>query len=825
MAISTPLDFPVLQTGVDLEKPEELIAKLEKLARQKSKKGSVKKISNAIKDTNYQIDSWRFNEWDYSSSKVTLPTNARGLFTMGENRIICRGYDKFFSVAEVASTQPAELKADTYGPYYLTVKSNGCIAFISGLEDGTLVVCSKHSTGYRVELSKNHAIAAQTALENQLEINGIDIREFAKMLARLNATAVCEYCDDAFEEHVLEYKGEKSGLYLHGINKNTCEFITYSMEQVDEFATKFGFKHTKYHKLDTYEQTIKFLNETNETGIYQGDEIEGFVIRCKRIHNDFFFKFKFEEPYLLYRELREVTKSYLNTGQLPHIQFGKRKHKLICMDYLKFVVPLFEADPQLSIDFKENKRVIELRKAYFKFKNTSAMEAVSKEESIGALEEDMKQLNMNMTMDEGHKFRYILVTVATIGCGKTTTSIGLQNLYPDLIGHVQNDNIRRPVANKLTAQGLEELVNKPIVILDKNNHKFIERKQVFTDFNALNRLLPRDHVKIICLNFLKDVKPKKDDKFWGLTRDRILNRGDSHQTIKVESEGIGKAEAIMKGFISRFQPIDTKREPDSLFDNVIDLKVGKDSSLKNMKIIDRELRKIAPEVNWPSVDEIKFNEAFQMAKEYKPVIVKNMGKVKIVPPTAPPKKKKPYYFGIRVPYTRVLELIKQEVLTSSIENMSLAESKQSIDKLFNEFESSGRIQEEFHVTLFHKLQCKESDQLKVQWDKICENIQSQGEVNNLDIELKTDLILERLCFNENVICVEVKISEIVDNDGGIVDFPCVNKYPHVTIGTREGFKAVESNKLLNTIYDSNINTGIITLESVKLEKVSLFVHF
>jgi tRNA ligase len=42
----------------------------------------------------------------------------------------------------------AERLESHQGPYELSVKENGCIIFISGLEDETLL-CSKHSTGVR----------------------------------------------------------------------------------------------------------------------------------------------------------------------------------------------------------------------------------------------------------------------------------------------------------------------------------------------------------------------------------------------------------------------------------------------------------------------------------------------------------------------------------------------------------------------------------------------------------------------------------------------------------------------------------------------------
>ena len=55
--------------------------------------------------------------------------------------------DKFFNTNEVRETAWDFIQERTKGPYELSLKENGCIIFISSLEDGTLLVCSKHSTG------------------------------------------------------------------------------------------------------------------------------------------------------------------------------------------------------------------------------------------------------------------------------------------------------------------------------------------------------------------------------------------------------------------------------------------------------------------------------------------------------------------------------------------------------------------------------------------------------------------------------------------------------------------------------------------------------
>ena len=178
--------------------PHEVATLVRSLEAAKGGKGGKKGFS-CKKSTFYvagsdsvSVDSWRFQDWDYK--RDDLPTYARGLFTTKTKNnvpeIVIRGYDKFFNVGEVRSTEWRNIEANTIGPYELSVKENGCIIFMSGLEDGTLLVCSKHSTGAREDVNLSHAVAGERWAEKHLASVGKTTRDLAKELRRMNATAV-----------------------------------------------------------------------------------------------------------------------------------------------------------------------------------------------------------------------------------------------------------------------------------------------------------------------------------------------------------------------------------------------------------------------------------------------------------------------------------------------------------------------------------------------------------------------------------------------------------------------------------------------------------
>ena len=231
------------------------------------------------------VDSWKFADWDYK--KRDLPTYARGLFTTrnrrGEPEIAVRGYDKFFNVGEVRETEWQNVLSRTKGPYELTLKENGCIIFVSGLEDGTLLVCSKHSTGEREDADLSHAVAGERHIERQLAAIGKTKADLAAELRRWNATAVAELCDDSFEEHILAYGEDKAGLYLHGMNLNLPVFATWPSPAVESFADAWGFRKTGLIVMDDAEKVKAFLEEVAQTGAHDGRDVEGFVIRCRML--------------------------------------------------------------------------------------------------------------------------------------------------------------------------------------------------------------------------------------------------------------------------------------------------------------------------------------------------------------------------------------------------------------------------------------------------------------------------------------------------------------------------------------------------------------
>lgn len=756
--------------------------------KQAGKAFSCKKTSFPVQNSsqNLKVDSWRFQDWDYK--RDDLPTYARGLFTgldeLNQPEICIRGYDKFFNTGEVESTKWENITRDTRGPYELSLKENGCIIFISGLHDGSLLVCSKHSTGPRADADVSHAIAGERWVDRQLARIGKTRQELAFELRKRNATAVAELCDDDFEEHILAYTKDDAGLYLHGINLNTPEFITYSGPQVQAFADDWGFKRTDFLVIDDITKVRTFLEGVAETGHYNGRDVEGFVIRCKSNHfatgrhQDWFFKYKFEEPYLMYRQWRECTKSLIS-GKQPRY----KKHIAITEEYLLYARRQFADNPEKAKEYNQNHGIIALRNDFLREKNLKGSDIIRMEyAAAGGAPEEVKG-------------DIILVPIATIGCGKTTIAIALQRLFG--WGHVQNDNITgkgRPP--RFTKEVLTQLGSAPVVVADRNNAQKHERKQIIEDVKQAHMT-----ARLVALNFVHT--PAAIDQIRKVTQNRVFARGDNHQTIHAATD-TNKFFGIMEGFIQRYEPLVADQRPDDGFDAVIDLNPVKDSR-ENLETAVSSLHNLYPKLftDMPTSEDL--DEAINFAlNEYRPDLrhdigdrgpkTKNANKNKVghghvqsnkgqkLTPRQPAKpqqqvtqKKKPLEFiSVQLRHADILNVLEN----------AFSKKGASTAQFFRQLQQSQRVQKEFHVTLMHRASSKTKPEL---WTKYSALHEAAGGGENRLGSCKIQL--ERVVFDDRLMAVVVRI---VDEN-----WESANSIPHITIGTRsEDIKPKESNDLL-----------------------------
>ncbi|KAJ7270265.1 RNA ligase-domain-containing protein [Mycena rebaudengoi] len=275
-----------------------LVAKLQTIANQNPYLIKCT-VYSAPADPSISVCSWKLDEYSYPEVPSSLPTRARGLFTMNiakyednqeqNHRIVVRGYDNFFQIGEVpwntvrgpqlCLNQKPEfrkwevMEAHTAASYTVSLKSDGSIIFIGTLTPSKVLVTSKHTIGPIAE-------AAIGWLRKCLENRGNTEEQLATHLWENNWTAVAE-------------------------------------PQVDAFSAEWGFFQTASVVLPSLDAVRNLTDDVSKTGTWNGTTIEGFVVRtqiteCPPVDakvrppyasgSAFFFKVKLEEPYMFMSE-------------------------------------------------------------------------------------------------------------------------------------------------------------------------------------------------------------------------------------------------------------------------------------------------------------------------------------------------------------------------------------------------------------------------------------------------------------------------------------------------------------------------------------------
>ena len=147
--------------------------------------------------------------------------------------------------------------------------------------------------------------------------------------------------------------------------------------------------------------------------------------------------------------------------------------------YVTWAQAKYRQEPHLFKQFNEGKGIIALRNLFLQqveglstFMGPDVI-ALCK---IPPKKDDAVDLNVG-------KDKVLLVPISTVGSGKTTLARCLAILFPDLIGHVQNDNIQVKKSAPFFEQKIMDLfLSRDYVFADRNNHLFQHRQGICTVF-------------------------------------------------------------------------------------------------------------------------------------------------------------------------------------------------------------------------------------------------------------------------------------------------------------------------------------------------------
>ncbi|SCZ97600.1 BZ3500_MvSof-1268-A1-R1_Chr4-3g07285 [Microbotryum saponariae] len=837
---------------------------------------SLHTVHTSDPSTTHHITSWKMADYAYKRDPCPFPTRARGLFTenvdpngtsrAGEQyRIVARGYDKFFNVGEVSWTEWTNIPKQSTAPYELTLKSNGCIIFIAALTPRHILVTSKHSIGPLPAFNStnaegrdeeeeriSHSQRGEYWLKRHLEKVGKTQEMLAQELWSHNLTAVAELCDDSFEEHVLAYPTHLTGLHLHGLNLNEPILQTLPSSYVTLFAQKWGFIPTPYTlfpsvmAVQTYCQTVQSLG-----GIEQPNgkivPVEGFVIRgvqrggvsrmvefmdedgvkrLEKANEAFFWKVKYDEPYLMYREWRELTRKLLmmyekerearstvvgagaGAGRkgredpivLDNVNLNKVKNEQTKL-YLWWIKREIEKDYTKFESWKKGRGIIKTREEFLKWRNGDEAKVVVKSLAkgknrmglLGKEEEEVDEEEARREYD-----RWLIAPVAVQGCGKTALGLALSDLFG--FAHIQSDDFHMKKSGPHFLKAVKAALQADqVVYADKNNHQIKLR----SDLSSLALSLSPSHkVQTIALLYSIDSPTLQRDKLHALCSSRIVERGDRHQTLRA---GLLHEAAIWQ-FLGQWEAFDPVLNPgDGAFDVVVQMKAewGREEAI-------REVVKALKRVGVPGckelagegeVDEGKLKKAVERGMTWEPKIKKAVDEVKVKKEKIAVRKTKeanlpPRYFGV------AFKVELEGLVEKAFEGREV--------EVWTELKRVKRVELNPHITLVHEKEVQLVEggnpemtaEKKKHWERFANHLKGKEED---DEALKVKVVLgPKIVWDSRVLSVQV--SSIVPSsteakDGSVLDLDgCLGKDPvaHLTVGTiRSDVRPVEGKWILD----------------------------
>ena len=243
-------------------------------------------LDNNISSFNFTRNTFYKKNWN------ELTCKARGLFidTLN-NKVVARGYEKFFNVNERRETELEHLIVKFKDKITCYKKENGYLGIMSWV-NGELFIASK---------STNKGDFADW-FRNIYENSDIDKDKLEWYLKNNDVSLTFEVIDIVNDPHIIEY--DKSKIVLLDIIHNDYEFKKEPYEKVQALATLINCEcKTIYTEFDNVREFHEwYLKNTDEDDLSK-ENIEGVVIECNGIMTK--LKFPYYNFWKFMRRIKE----------------------------------------------------------------------------------------------------------------------------------------------------------------------------------------------------------------------------------------------------------------------------------------------------------------------------------------------------------------------------------------------------------------------------------------------------------------------------------------------------------------------------------------
>ena len=223
-------------------------------------------LDNNISSFNFTRDAFYNKKWN------DLTCKARGLFVDTEkDKVVARGYEKFFNVNEVNSTKLEHLMQVFKGKITCYKKENGFLGIMSYV-NGELFLASK---------STNKGDFAEY-FRNIFENSDIDKEKLTDYLKNNDVSLTFEVIDVENDPHIIKY--DHSKIVLLDIIHNDYEFKKEPYEKVVELSKVINCEcKTIYIEFDNVREFHRWYLENTDEENMSHEDIEGVVIENEGI--------------------------------------------------------------------------------------------------------------------------------------------------------------------------------------------------------------------------------------------------------------------------------------------------------------------------------------------------------------------------------------------------------------------------------------------------------------------------------------------------------------------------------------------------------------
>lgn len=316
-------------------------------------------LGNGISSFNFTHKAFEKGKWDSETVK------ARGLFIdTVNNKIVARGYEKFFNINEQETSKLFNLKrlfdnkTDTdvlvdelHGINHEVVaykKYNGFLGILSYYNDSLQFHSKSTNVGEHVDYFKN-------IFYSQFNQHQIDV--ITNCLKNNPVSMTFEVVDVANDPHIIDEK--ETRVVLLDLIYNEVEFKKLPYDKLVEFAkNKLNLKETEYKqiytKFDSYRQLTEFYEQHKDDRNLIDTDIEGVVIESGKFMTK--LKFSYYSFWKMMRTVADMTmngksvelKKLYNATANYFYKFMKDKYDDKCIEYMKILEDIGRDDIKLS---------------------------------------------------------------------------------------------------------------------------------------------------------------------------------------------------------------------------------------------------------------------------------------------------------------------------------------------------------------------------------------------------------------------------------------------------------------------------------------------